>query len=46
MSLFLKNGGQEAKTDPVWGLISVESGKDIRKGCSSLNMVGILCVHV
>jgi hypothetical protein len=29
---FLENGEQEDKTGPIWGLIPVEGGEDIRKG--------------
>jgi hypothetical protein len=36
---FPKNRGQECKTGPVWGLLLVGRGKDIRKGCRRVNMV-------
>jgi hypothetical protein len=41
---FCKNGGQEGKTGPVWGLVG--GREDIRKGCRKVNVVEILCTHV
>jgi hypothetical protein len=37
-----KNGEQEGKTGPVWGIGTSGRGKDIRKGCRRVNMVEIL----
>jgi hypothetical protein len=42
---FYKNGEQEGKTGPVWGLVSV-AGKEVGKGCRRVNMVRIPCTHV
>jgi hypothetical protein len=32
MSFFKKNGAQEGEADPVWGLVLVGRGEEIRKG--------------
>jgi hypothetical protein len=42
---FSRNREQEGKTDPVWGVGTSGRGKDIRRGCRRLNMVGILYTH-
>jgi hypothetical protein len=39
----LKNGEQEGKTGPVWGVGTSERRKDLRKGCMRVNVVEILC---
>jgi hypothetical protein len=44
--LFFKNGEQEGKTVPAWGLVTAGGEEDIRKGCRMLNVVEILCTHV
>jgi hypothetical protein len=43
---FFKDGEQEGKTSPVWGLVPVGEGEDIKKGCRRANMVEILYTHV
>jgi hypothetical protein len=48
-NIHIKNryyGGQEYKSGPVWELIPMGAGKDIRKGCRRVNMVEIICTHV
>jgi hypothetical protein len=36
---FFQNGGQEGKTDPLWGLTPVGRGERIiNKGCRRVNM--------
>jgi hypothetical protein len=41
---FFKNGEQEGKTGPVWGLAPVSVG-DTRKGSRRGNIMEILCTH-
>jgi hypothetical protein len=35
---FFKNGEQEGKTGPIWGLVPVGVGENIRKRCRRVNM--------
>jgi hypothetical protein len=46
MPFFLKNGRQEGKTGPVWGVVTNGRGEDIRKEYKRVNMVEILRTHV
>jgi hypothetical protein len=44
--LFLKNREQEGKTVPVWVLVPVCLGDNIRKRYRKVNVVEILCTCV
>jgi hypothetical protein len=44
MSSF-KNGEQEGKTGPVWGVGTSGRGKDIKKGYRRVILVEILCTY-
>jgi hypothetical protein len=43
---FFKNGGQECKTGPVWGLAPVGGGRILKKGYGRMNVVEILCTCI
>jgi hypothetical protein len=46
MSIFFtKNGEQEGRIGPVWGIVPV-GWEDTRKGCRTVNIVEILYTHV
>jgi hypothetical protein len=43
---FFKNGEKEGKIGPVWELVPVGGGEDIRKRSQRVNAVEILNTHV
>jgi hypothetical protein len=43
---FFKNGKQEGKTGPVWGLGTSGKEEDKRKGCRRMSVLETLCTHI